>query len=133
MRAILALEDGSVFIGSHFGATGTEVGEACFNTSMTGYQEVLTDPSYSGQIVTMTYPLIGNYGVNPEDYESGKAQVSGFVVAELAKVPSNWRARKPWARGWKSRASSALKGWTPARSPSTCAPRAPCAPASPRS
>lgn len=57
---------------------------------MTGYQEVLTDPSYSGQIVTMTYPLIGNYGVNPEDYESGKAQVSGFVVAELAKVPSNW-------------------------------------------
>lgn len=67
MRAILALEDGSVFIGSHFGATGTEVGEACFNTSMTGYQEVLTDPSYSGQIVTMTYPLIGNYGVNPED------------------------------------------------------------------
>lgn len=90
MRAILALEDGSVFIGSHFGATGTEVGEACFNTSMTGYQEVLTDPSYSGQIVTMTYPLIGNYGVNPEDYESGKAQVSGFVVAELAKVPSNW-------------------------------------------
>ena len=99
MRAILALEDGSVFIGSHFGATGTEVGEACFNTSMTGYQEVLTDPSYSGQIVTMTYPLIGNYGVNPEDYESGKAQVSGFVVAELAKVPSNWRATEalgPW-------------------------------------
>ena len=99
MRAILALEDGSVFIGSHFGATGTEVGEACFNTSMTGYQEVLTDPSYSGQIVTMTYPLIGNYGVNPEDGESGKAQVSGFVVAELAKVHSNWRATEslgPW-------------------------------------
>ena len=72
MRAILALEDGSVFIGSHFGATGTEVGEACFNTSMTGYQEVLTDPSYSGQIVTMTYPLIGNYGVNHEDNESSR-------------------------------------------------------------
>ena len=130
MRAILALEDGSVFIGSHFGATGTEVGEACFNTSMTGYQEVLTDPSYSGQIVTMTYPLIGNYGVNPEDGESGKAQVSGFVVAELAKVHSNWR---PWARGWKNRASSALKGWIPAKSPSICAPPEPCAPASPRS
>ena len=123
MRAILALEDGSVFIGSHFGATGTEVGEACFNTSMTGYQEVLTDPSYSGQIVTMTYPLIGNYGVNPEDGESGKAQVSGFVVAELAKVHSNW----------KNRASSALKGWIPAKSPSICAPPEPCAPASPRS
>lgn len=99
MRAIFALEDGSVFIGSHFGATGTEVGEACFNTSMTGYQEVLTDPSYSGQIVTMTYPLIGNYGINPEDNESAGAQVSGFVVAELAKVHSNWRATEalgPW-------------------------------------
>ena len=99
MRAILALEDGSVFIGSHFGATGTEVGEACFNTSMTGYQEVLTDPSYSGQIVTMTYPLIGNYGINPEDNESAGAQVSGFVVAELAKLHSNWRATEalgPW-------------------------------------
>ncbi|MFR2288120.1 MAG: carbamoyl-phosphate synthase domain-containing protein, partial [Akkermansia sp.] len=99
MRAILALEDGSVFIGSHFGTTGTEVGEACFNTSMTGYQEVLTDPSYSGQIVTMTYPLIGNYGINPEDNESAGAQVSGFVVAELAKLHSNWRATEalgPW-------------------------------------
>lgn len=92
MRAILALEDGSVFIGTHFGTPGTTTGEACFNTSMTGYQEVLTDPSYTGQIVTMTYPLIGNYGINLEDYESAKACVAGFVVTELAKVHSNWRA-----------------------------------------
>ena len=99
MRAILALEDGSVFIGSHFGTTGTEVGEACFNTSMTGYQEVLTDPSYSGQIVTMTYPLIGNYGITPEDNESAGARVSGFEEAELAEHHSNWRATEalgPW-------------------------------------
>ena len=82
MRAILALEDGSVFIGSHFGATGTEVGEACFNTSMTGYQEVLTDPSYSGQIVTMTYPLIGNYGVCRDDMESSK----GWIPAKSPSI-----------------------------------------------
>ena len=91
MRAILALEDGSVFIGSHFGATGTEVGEACFNTSMTGYQEVLTDPSYSGQIVTMTYPLIGNYGVNHEDNESSRPWVEAFVVRHLSPRGSNFR------------------------------------------
>lgn len=102
MRAILALEDGSVFIGSHFGATGTEVGEACFNTSMTGYQEVLTDPSYSGQIVTMTYPLIGNYGVNPEDGESGKAQVSGLWWRSWRKSTPTGGPRNPWARGWKT-------------------------------
>lgn len=94
MRAILALEDGTVFEGSSFGATGTIAGEACFNTSMTGYQEVLTDPSYRGQIVTMTYPLIGNYGVCEADNESGEPQVRGFAVAELARLHSNWRAEE---------------------------------------
>ena len=74
MDAILALEDGRVFRGEGFGHTGTSTGEACFNTSMTGYQEVLTDPSYRGQIVTMTYPLIGNYGANAVDVESGRSE-----------------------------------------------------------
>ncbi len=92
VRAILALEDGRSFEGESFGATGTRVGEICFNTSMTGYQEVLTDPSYRGQIVAMTYPLIGNYGVNAADAESDRPHVSGFVVEELTDIPSNWRA-----------------------------------------
>ena len=90
--AILALEDGSVFHGKGFGASATSCGEVCFNTSMTGYQEILTDPSYKGQIVTMTYPEIGNYGVNPEDIESYQPHVSGFVVRELSPVVSNWRS-----------------------------------------
>src|SRR5437588_8207662 len=89
--AKLALEDGTVYTGRAFGATGERFGEVVFNTSMTGYQEVLTDPSYKGQIVTMTYPLIGNYGVNREDVESSRAQVEGFVVRELARLPSNFR------------------------------------------
>ena len=92
MRAILALEDGRTFIGESFGATGTTVGEACFNTSMTGYQEVLTDPSYRGQIVAMTAPQIGNYGVNLLDDESSAVHVRGFVIEELSPVTSNWRA-----------------------------------------
>lgn len=92
MRAFLALEDGTVFEGSSFGAVGEIIGELVFNTGMTGYQEVLTDPSYCGQIVTMTYPLIGNYGVNLEDIESAKPQVKGFVVREMCKTPSNWRS-----------------------------------------
>ena len=92
--AILALEDGSVFHGKSFGARATACGEVCFNTSMTGYQEILTDPSYKGQIVTMTYPEIGNYGVNPEDIESYQPHVSGFVVRELSPVVSSWRARQ---------------------------------------
>jgi carbamoyl-phosphate synthase small subunit len=91
-RAILALADGAVFEGQAFGATGQTTGEVVFNTGMTGYQEVLTDPSYAGQIVTLTYPLIGNYGVNTDDIESRRVQVSGFVVHELAEVYSNWRA-----------------------------------------
>lgn len=92
MEAVLALEDGTVFHGNSFGIAGEVIGEIVFNTGMTGYQEVLTDPSYCGQIVTMTYPLIGNYGVNLDDIESGKPQVRGFVVRELCKTPSNWRS-----------------------------------------
>jgi carbamoyl-phosphate synthase small subunit len=90
--AILALEDGSVFRGRGFGARAAACGEVCFNTSMTGYQEILTDPSYKAQIVTMTYPLIGNYGVNRLDVESWKPHVAGFVIRELSPVVSNWRA-----------------------------------------
>jgi len=92
MNAILALEDGSVFHGRGFGAGASACGEVCFNTSMTGYQEILTDPSYKGQIVTMTYPLIGNYGVNEQDVESWRPHVAGFVIRELSPVVSNWRA-----------------------------------------
>src|SRR5512141_1450588 len=92
MKAVLALEDGSVFCGTGFGARTSACGEVCFNTSMTGYQEILTDPSYKGQIVTMTYPLIGNYGVNRFDVESWRPHVSGFVIRELSPVVSNWRA-----------------------------------------
>src|SRR5947207_11607079 len=90
--AKLALEDGTVYTGRSFGARGETFGEVVFNTSMTGYQEVLTDPSYKGQIVTMTYPLIGNYGVNEDDVESGRPQVAGFIVRELTRIPSNFRA-----------------------------------------
>ncbi|MSU57527.1 MAG: carbamoyl-phosphate synthase small subunit [Pedosphaera sp.] len=92
MKAILALEDGSVFHGAGFGAKASACGEVCFNTSMTGYQEILTDPSYKGQIVTMTYPLIGNYGINSVDVESWRPHVAGFVVREVSPVVSNWRA-----------------------------------------
>src|SRR5512146_246857 len=90
--AKLALEDGTVFTGRAFGATGEVDGEVCFNTSMTGYQEVLTDPSYRGQIVAMTYPEIGNYGVNALDQESDEPHVRGFVIEELSPIPSNWRS-----------------------------------------
>ncbi len=91
-KALLALADGTVYPGWSFGAEGTTVGEVVFNTSMTGYQEVLSDPSYKGQIVAMTYPEIGNYGVNPEDYESYRIHVEGFIVKEAWETPSNWRA-----------------------------------------
>jgi len=94
MRAILALEDGTIFEGKSFGASGERTGEVVFNTSMAGYQEILTDPSYKGQIVTMTYPLIGNYGVNLEDVESRKPFVEGFVVKECSRIASNWRSQK---------------------------------------
>ena len=94
MKGCIALEDGTVFEGESFGAPGEAVGEAVFNTSMTGYQEVLTDPSYASQIITMTYPLIGNYGVNENDVESARVQVSGFVVKEACPYPSNFTSRK---------------------------------------
>ncbi|HKZ22365.1 MAG TPA: carbamoyl-phosphate synthase domain-containing protein, partial [candidate division Zixibacteria bacterium] len=93
MRALLALEDGKVFEGKSFGVQGERCGEVIFNTSMMGYQEILTDPSYQGQIVVMTYPLIGNYGFNQEDFESRKPFVSGFVVREECSYPSNWRSQ----------------------------------------
>lgn len=92
--AILALADGTVFEGRAFGAEGECLGEVVFNTAMTGYQEVLTDPSYKGQIVCMTYPLIGNYGINPEDVESRRPFVEGFIVKEGSPYPSNWRQSK---------------------------------------
>jgi carbamoyl-phosphate synthase small subunit len=92
MKAILALEDGTIYAGESFGAVGECEGEVVFNTSMTGYQEILTDPSYKGQIVTMTYPLIGNYGVNKADVESAGPQVEGFIVKEYCSFPSSWRS-----------------------------------------
>ena len=93
-KAILALSDGKLFEGFSFGAEGETTGEVVFNTSMTGYQEILTDPSYKGQIVTMTYPLIGNYGINDEDVESNKPYAEGFIVKEASEYPSNWRSKK---------------------------------------
>jgi carbamoyl-phosphate synthase small subunit len=103
-KAILALEDGRYFEGEAFGAAETHTGEICFNTSMTGYQEVLTDPSYRGQIVTMTYPLIGNYGINRLDNESEAPHVRGFVIEELCSTPSNWRSEESlddYLKRWK--------------------------------
>lgn len=94
MKGLLALEDGTVFRGVSFGAQGTVTAEVCFNTSMTGYQEILTDPSYKGQMVALTYPEIGNYGVNEEDVESYKPHVSALIVRELSPVASNWRSQK---------------------------------------
>jgi len=94
MKAVLVLEDGAIFRGGSFGATGEKYGEVVFNTSMTGYQEIITDPSYKGQIVAMTYPLIGNYGINAEDSESRKPFLEGFVVKEYSKIASNWRSKQ---------------------------------------
>jgi len=91
--ALLVLEDGSTYRGYAFAGSGETLGEVVFNTGMTGYQEVITDPSYKGQIVTMTYPLIGNYGINPEDMESGGIHLEGFIVKEYQPYPSNWRSR----------------------------------------
>jgi len=92
--AVLALADGAVFRGRSIGAAATAVGEVVFNTAMTGYQEILTDPSYRGQIVTMTYTEMGNYGVNREDVESGKPHLAGFIVKEFAERPSNFRSEE---------------------------------------
>jgi len=93
MRSVLVLEDGVYFSGEAFGREGETIGEVVFNTSMTGYQEILTDPSYNGQMVVMTYPLIGNYGYNSDDFESYKTHVQGFIVKELCDNPSNWRCK----------------------------------------
>ena len=92
-QAHLVLADGTTYTGTAFGAVGTTVGEVVFNTGMTGYQEILTDPSYAGQLVALTYPIIGNYGVTPDDFESRRVQVAGFIVKELADTPSNWRSQ----------------------------------------
>jgi carbamoyl-phosphate synthase small subunit len=97
MKALLALEDGRVFYGNTFAGEGEISGEVVFNTGMTGYQEILTDPSYKGQLVTMTYPLIGNYGINSMDIESSRIQVEAFVVKEYQPIPSNWRSQKTLA------------------------------------
>jgi carbamoyl-phosphate synthase small subunit len=91
MKSVLVLEDGTYFPGEGFGQKGETAGEVVFNTCMTGYQEITTDPSYNGQIVTMTYPLVGNYGFNGEDNESYKTHVQGFIVKELCAEPNNWR------------------------------------------
>jgi carbamoyl-phosphate synthase small subunit len=108
--ALLALEDGRVFRGISIGAPGNAVGEICFNTSMTGYQEILTDPSYRGQIVAMTYPLIGNYGTGPEDVESGEPHVRGFIIEELSRIPSNWRSTEALPSYLKRHGIPALEG-----------------------
>src|SRR5436190_12633522 len=110
MKAILALEDGTVYHGIGFGAVAEACGEVCFNTAMTGYQEILTDPSYKGQIVTMTYPLIGNYGVNLQDVESWRPHVSGFVIRELSPVVSNWRADQSLAEYLEKNDIPAIQG-----------------------
>jgi carbamoyl-phosphate synthase small subunit len=108
--AKLALENGTVFTGESFGASAEVTGEVVFNTSMTGYQEILTDPSYAGQIVTMTYPLIGNYGVNLEDLESTKPQVAGFIVKEYFDFYSNFRATSSLGDWLKAHNIVALQG-----------------------
>ena len=108
--AKLALEDGTVFTGIGFGAEGEVSGEVVFNTSMTGYQEILTDPSYRGQIVTMTYPEIGNYGVNPEDVESGRPHLSGFICKENSRVRSNFRSTESLEDYLTSNGIVALEG-----------------------
>ena len=110
MKAMLLLEDGTVFEGTSFGARGEKCGEVVFNTAMTGYQEILTDPSYNEQIITMTYPLIGNYGTNGADWESRKVFASGFIVKENCDYPSNWRKRSTLAEYLKKNNVVALEG-----------------------
>ncbi len=110
MKALLALEDGSVFEGRSLGVPGRTYGEVVFNTGMTGYQEILTDPSYAGQIVCLTYPLIGNYGINSEDFESRRVQVEGLVVREAADLPSNWRAGRTLDQYLKENNVVAIEG-----------------------
>ncbi|PTV95627.1 carbamoyl-phosphate synthase small subunit [Halanaerobium saccharolyticum] len=109
-KAKLVLEEGSIFTGELFGAEKESAGEIVFNTSMTGYQEILTDPSYKGEIVCMTYPLIGNYGINEDDFESFKSHVNGFIVKEFAEEPENWRLKKKLERYLKENGITAISG-----------------------
>jgi len=109
-KAILLLEDGTIFTGRSFGAKGTAVGEVVFNTSMTGYQEITTDPSYFEQILTMTYPMIGNYGTSTDDWESRKLFCSGFIVKENCPFPSNWRDEKTFSDYLKENNVVGLEG-----------------------
>jgi len=109
-EAILALEDGTIFRGKSFGSEGERLGEVVFNTSMAGYQEIITDPSYKGQIVSMTYPLIGNYGINKDDVESRSAFLEGFVVKEYSKIASNWRSDKTLGEYFKENNIMAVEG-----------------------
>jgi len=111
LKALLALEDGLVLKGRSFTGEGESAGEVVFNTAMTGYQEILTDPSYKGQIVTMTYPLIGNYGINPEDIESRGVQVEGFIVKEYHPYPSNWRSQGRLADYLKAAGKLGVEGF----------------------
>ncbi len=106
----LLLEDGRTFKGLSFGAVGQSIGEVCFNTGMTGYQEILTDPSYSSQIVVMTNPHIGNYGINSDDIESSKIQVSGFIIKEETIIPSNWRSTQSIGKYLKDQNIIGIKG-----------------------
>jgi carbamoyl-phosphate synthase small subunit len=99
LSCTLVLEDGTTYEGKSIGAAGTALGQAVFSTAMTGYQEMLTDPSYAGQLLTLTYPLIGNYGVAEEDFESRRVQVAGFIVRQLCDAPSHWRQRGAWTGG----------------------------------
>ena len=128
-QALIALEDGRTFQGEGFGAPGTTVGEVCFNTSMTGYQEVLTDPSYRGQIVTMTYPLIGNYGVNNSMVKADQPHVRGFVVSELSPVTSNWRANESLHDYLKKWNICGIQGIDTRASPNTSGSEGQCGPA----
>jgi carbamoyl-phosphate synthase small subunit len=110
IKTLLALEDGTLFKGRSFTGPCEAVGEVVFNTSMSGYQEILTDPSYSGQMVTMTYPLIGNYGINDQDIESDKIQVKAFIVKEYQEFPSNWRSQRSLADYLMSNGIPGLEG-----------------------
>ena len=121
----LALEDGSVFTGESFGAERDGWGEVVFNTTMTGYQEVLTDPSYAGQMVALTYPLVGNYGINRRDFESRRIQVSALIVRQHCDLPSHSLQRHdPGRLPVRSTTSPASAAWTPGRSLDGCAPGA---------
>ncbi len=110
MKAVLLLEDGTIFEGTSFGAKGCCCGEVVFNTSMTGYQEIITDPSYYEQIITMTYPLIGNYGTNKADWESRKVFASGFIVKENCDYPSNWRSKRSFSEFLRANKVVGLEG-----------------------